>query len=164
MLFPVQAVSGNVAEMCLVCKELSSADSPSWDAGGENGARAIPPGLMQLWISSWCWHRSIPIKETLLLAGLQFLQSWSLFRGGSEFSSAALVPGWTRMAERLKDVTNLSTWLSATAAGPSPIFFFLNSRICELFVIAGVTWHEKHSCCLLNILKKPDLLKRYKSV
>lgn len=43
------------------------------------------------------------------------------------------------MAQRLRNVTDPSTWLCATAAGPSPVFFFLNSRICELFVIAGVT-------------------------
>lgn len=74
---------------CLICKELSLADCPSWDAWGESEARALPPGLVQLWISSWCWHWSIPIKESLPLARLQFLQSQSLFRGVRIFQCSA---------------------------------------------------------------------------
>lgn len=90
------------AEMCLVCKELSSAGSPCWDAWGGNGARALPPGSVQLWISSWCWHGSIPIKETLPLAELQFLQSQSLFRGVRIFQRSVRprVDAYGREAQR----------------------------------------------------------------
>lgn len=105
------------AEPCLIRKVLSSGYSPSWDTWGENGARALPRGLVQLWVSSRCCHGSVPIKEMLPLAGLPLLRSPSLLQG-SELSSAALVPRWTRSAERLGDVAGLTTWLPATAAGP----------------------------------------------